>query len=46
MTAGGRGLNPTDAQRAQVTASTDLAQLNRWFDRAITASTTADIFKD
>jgi hypothetical protein len=42
----GRDLQPTDAQRAQVAASTDLSQLNLWFDRAITAGTTADVFKD
>jgi hypothetical protein len=42
----GRGLQPTDAERAQVTASTSLPQLNLWFDRAITAETTADVFKD
>jgi hypothetical protein len=41
-----RGLNPTDAQRAQVAGSSDLAQLNKWFDRAITATTAADVFKD
>jgi hypothetical protein len=42
----GRGLQPTDAQRAQVTASTDMPQLNLWFDRAINAETAADVFKD
>jgi hypothetical protein len=42
----GRVLNPTDAQRARVTGSTDLSELNRWFDRAITASTADDVFKD
>jgi hypothetical protein len=41
-----RGLNPTENQRAQVAGSTDLAQLNLWFDRAITATTAADVFKD
>jgi hypothetical protein len=41
----GRGLQPTDAQRAQVAGSTDLSQLNLWFDRAITAKTAADLFK-
>lgn len=40
----GRGLNPTDAQRAQVAASADLAELNQWFDRAITAKTANDVF--
>jgi hypothetical protein len=42
----GRGLQPTDAQRSLVDNSTDLAQLNKWFDRAITAKTAADVFKD
>jgi hypothetical protein len=42
----GRGLQPTDAQRAQVAGSTDLAQLNKWFDRAITAKTAAEVFAD
>ena len=42
----GRSLNPTDTQRAQVAGCTDLPQLNRWFDRAITAKTTADVFQE
>ena len=42
----GRGLHPTDAQRAQVAASTDMSQLNLWFDRAINAESTADVFTD
>jgi hypothetical protein len=42
----GRGLNPTDNQRARVAASTDLSELNKWFDRAITAITAAEVFKD
>jgi len=41
-----RGLAPTDEQRQLVTASTDPAQLDRWFDRAITASTAAEVFAD
>jgi hypothetical protein len=41
-----RGLKPTDAQRAQVADSTDKAQLDLWFDRAITAKTAEDVFKD
>ncbi len=41
-----RGLKPTDAQRALVDGSGDLSQLNQWFDRAITAKTAADVFKD
>ena len=42
----GRGLQPTDAERALVAASTDLSQLNLWFDRAINAESAADVFKD
>ena len=41
-----RGLAPTDEQRQQVSSSTDLAQLDLWFDRAITASTAAEVFAD
>jgi len=41
-----RGLAPTDGQRQQVTSSTDSAQLDRWFDRAITASSAAEVFAD
>jgi hypothetical protein len=41
-----RGLRPTDAQRAQVEASTDLAHLDLWFERALTAATAADVFTD
>jgi hypothetical protein len=41
-----RGLGPTDVQRALVADSGDLSQLNRWFDRAITAKAAADVFKD
>lgn len=41
-----RGLAPTDGQRQQVTSSTDPAQLDLWFDRAITASTAMEVFAD
>jgi predicted transposase YdaD len=41
-----RGLAPTHEQRQQVTSSTDAAQLDLWFDRAITASTAAEVFAD
>jgi hypothetical protein len=41
-----RGLDLTDDQRQQVSSSTDPAQLDRWFDRAITASTAAEVFAD
>lgn len=41
-----RGLTLTDEQRQRVGASTDPAQLNRWFDRALTAATVAEVFTD
>jgi hypothetical protein len=41
-----RQLKPTKDQRGQVTAATDLAQLDRWFDRALTAATAAEVFAD
>ena len=41
-----RLLKPTKEQRGQVNAATDLAQLDRWFDRALTAATAAEIFAD
>jgi hypothetical protein len=41
-----RGLDLTQEQREQVTSCTDAAQLDRWFDRAITASTAAEVFAD
>ena len=41
-----RGLDLTTEQRAQISACTDLAQLDQWFDRALTAATTADVFTD
>ena len=40
-----RGLKPTDEQREQVTASTDLAQLDLWFDRALTATSADEVFR-
>ncbi|MGH3280161.1 MAG: hypothetical protein ACRDNW_13625, partial [Trebonia sp.] len=39
-----RHLRPTEAQRAQVEASTDLSQLDRWFHRSLTATTADDVF--
>jgi hypothetical protein len=42
----GRGLKPTDAQRAQVAGTEDMPQLDRWFDRAINAESAADVFRD
>lgn len=41
-----RRIAVTDREREQVTSCTELAQLDRWFDRALTAATAADIFKD
>lgn len=41
-----RELKPTREQRAMVTADAGLDKLNRWFDRALTAATAADIFQD
>ena len=41
-----RRLAPTSEQRRQVASSTDPAQLDLWFDRAITASTAAEVFAD
>jgi hypothetical protein len=40
-----RGLKPTDKQREQVTTSTDLAQLDLWFDRALTATSADEVFR-
>jgi hypothetical protein len=41
-----RKLKPTKEQRAMVTADAGLDKLNLWFDRALTAATASDIFKD
>lgn len=41
-----RHLAPSPEQRQQVAACTDPAQLDLWFDRAITASTAAEVFAD
>lgn len=41
-----RHIEVTDQQCEQVTSCTDLTQLDEWFDRALTAATSADIFKD
>ena len=40
-----RGLKPTEVQRKQVTDCADLTQLNLWFDRAITATTTDEVLR-
>jgi len=41
-----RKLKPTKEQRAMVTADAGLDKLGLWFDRALTAATAADIFKE
>jgi hypothetical protein len=41
-----RGLAPSQEQRDRVTSSTDPAQLDLWFDRAVTARTAAEVFTD
>lgn len=39
-----RGVETTKAQRIMITNSTDLDQLNTWFERALTATTAAEVF--
>jgi hypothetical protein len=41
-----RGLRLTQEQRTKITATAGITQLDLWFDRALTADTAADIFKD
>ena len=41
-----RHLAPSKEQRQRVTSCTDTLQLDLWFDRAITASTVAEVFAD
>ena len=41
-----RRLAPSKEQRQQVASCTDATQLDRWFDRAITAATAAEVFTD
>ena len=41
-----RHLAPSTEQRQQVTSCTDTAQLDLWFDRAITAGTAGEVFTD
>jgi len=41
-----RGLRPTEEQRARVTATAGIDQLNRWFRLALTADTADEVFKD
>jgi hypothetical protein len=42
----GRHLAPSKEQRQLVTSCTDAAQLNLWFDRAITAASADEVFAD
>lgn len=41
-----RGVGLTDEQRQRVTVCTDLAELDRWFVRAATATTAAEVFAE
>ena len=41
-----RRLAPSEEQRARVDASTDLVQLDLWFERSLTAKTAAEVFSD
>jgi hypothetical protein len=43
---GVRDLHPTKKQLARMAACTDLATLNRWFDRSLTAANAAEVFAD
>ncbi|GAA3884708.1 hypothetical protein GCM10023084_41980 [Streptomyces lacrimifluminis] len=40
----GRGIPVSDAEREQITSCDDLDTLGRWFRRAITAASTAEVF--
>ncbi|MFF0490321.1 hypothetical protein ACFYTQ_14990 [Nocardia sp. NPDC004068] len=41
-----RGIDLTDADRERITSCTDLAQLDVWLERAITAETATEVFGD
>jgi hypothetical protein len=41
-----RRLGPSEEQRARVDSSTDLVQLDLWFERSLTARTAAEVFSD
>ena len=41
---GARGLSLSKEQRQRVTSCTDPAQLDLWFERAITVTTVAEVF--
>jgi hypothetical protein len=40
-----RNLKTSQAQREQVMASTDLGRLDLWFDRALTADSAEEVFR-
>jgi hypothetical protein len=41
-----RGLEPSEAQQEQIASCADEAQLDRWFDRAMTATSVTEVFAD
>lgn len=41
-----RDLTLTDEQREEILACTDLAELDRWLDLAVTAASADELFKD
>jgi hypothetical protein len=41
-----RDLHPTKKQLSQVAACTDVAVLDRWFDRSLVAANAAEVFRD
>ena len=41
-----RGIGLTEEQRETVASSTDPAQVDRWLDKALTATSADDVFKD
>lgn len=41
-----RGLDPSEDQRRHMAACKDPTLLRRWFDRAITAASVAEVFTD
>ncbi|WP_152990452.1 hypothetical protein [Sphaerimonospora mesophila] len=41
-----RGIPVSDAERARITACSDLKQLDEWARRAVTVTSTGDLFTD
>ncbi|MFI9507730.1 hypothetical protein [Nocardia sp. NPDC052566] len=41
-----RGIAVSEETRSRISATTDLELLERWFDRAITATTSDELFAD